>query len=112
MQRYGMITGLRAEKVEAYEKLHAAVWTHVLKIITECNIRNYSIYRHQMPDGQHLLFSYFEYVGVDFEADMNKMAADKTTQDWWALCNPCQQAVADAAVGNTWSTMTEIFHHD
>ena len=112
MQRYGMITGLHAEKVHEYETLHAAVWPEVLKMISECNIQNYSIYRHQMPDGQHLLFSYFEYVGDDFDADMAKMAADKTTREWWKLCNPCQQPVAEAAVGNTWATMPEVFHHD
>jgi L-rhamnose mutarotase len=112
MKRYGMITGLRAEKVEEYTRLHAAVWPDVLAKISEVNIRNYSIYLHQMPDGQHLLFSYFEYVGSDFEGDMASMAADETTQKWWALCNPCQQPVAEAAVGNTWSTMAEIFHHN
>jgi len=112
MKRYGMITGLRAEKVEEYTRLHAAVWPDVLAKISEVNIRNYSIYLHQMPDGQHLLFSYFEYVGTDLEGDMASMAADETTQKWWALCNPCQQPLAEAAVGNTWATMPEIFHHN
>ena len=39
-------------------------------MIQECNIRNYSIY---YRDGY--LFSYYEYVGDDYEADMAKMAA-------------------------------------
>ncbi|MGC9450711.1 MAG: L-rhamnose mutarotase [Oceanipulchritudo sp.] len=112
MQRYGMITGLRVEKVDEYKKLHAAVWSDVLKMISACNICNYSIYLHRMPNGQHLLFSYFEYAGNDFAADMAKMAADETTRKWWELTDPCQEAVAEAAVGNTWATMPEIFHHD
>ena len=106
-----MITGLKADKVDEYTNLHANVWPDVLKMISACNIQNYSIYLHQMPDGRYLLFSYFEYVGSDFEADMAKMADDPTTQKWWELCNPCQQPVAEAAVGNTWSTMKEIFHY-
>ena len=107
-----MITGLRAGKVNEYTRLHAAVWPKVLAMISDCNLQNYSIYLHQMPDGQHLLFSYFEYTGEDFEADMAKMTANETTQEWWKLCNPCQQPVAKTADGDIWSPMPEIFHHD
>ena len=44
MKRYGMLIGIKPEKIEKYKKLHAAVWPDVLKKISECNIRNYSIY--------------------------------------------------------------------
>ena len=110
MQRYGMVIGLRPEKVEEYRRLHAAVWPDVLKMIEECNIRNYSIYLRELGDGKHYLFSYFEYTGEDFDADMAKMAADPTTQRWWAECKPCQQPVADAAPGEWWASMEEVFH--
>ncbi len=63
MKRYGMVIGVRAEKIDEYKKLHAAVWPDVLKMIQQCNIRNYSIYLRQLDDGQHYLFSYFEYTG-------------------------------------------------
>ncbi|MBE0704793.1 MAG: L-rhamnose mutarotase, partial [Afipia sp.] len=76
MKRYGMVIGLRADMIDAYRKLHAAAWPDVLRMIKECHIRNYSIYLRQLDDGQHYLFSYFEYVGADFAADMAKMAAD------------------------------------
>jgi len=35
-----------------------------------------------------MMFSYFEYVGDDFDADMAKMAADPTTRKWWDVCKP------------------------
>ena len=92
MKRYGMVIGVREEKIEEYRRLHAAVWPDVLKMIAECNIRNYSIYH---KDGR--LFSYFEYHGEDFAADMARMAADETTQKWWALCEPCQQPLETRA---------------
>ena len=76
MKRYGMVLGLQPGKIEEYKKLHAAVWPDVLKMIKQCHIQNYSIYLHQLDDGQHCLFSYFEYTGADFAADMAKMAAD------------------------------------
>ena len=61
MKRYGMVIKVRPEKLEEYKRLHAQVWPAVLKMIGECNIRNYSIYH---KDGY--LFSYFEYHGGDF----------------------------------------------
>jgi L-rhamnose mutarotase len=112
MQRYGSVVGLRPEKLDEYRRLHAAVWPNVLKMIAECNIRNYSIYLRRLPDGNHYLFSYFEYHGQDFPADMQKMAADPTTQQWWAVCKPCHVPLPDRAEGEWWATMDEVFHVD
>jgi len=55
MKRYGSMIRLRPEKYDEYKRLHAAAWPEILAKITECGIRNYSIYH---KDG--LLFSYFE----------------------------------------------------
>ncbi len=107
MKRYGMVLKVRPEKFEQYKTLHAAVWPDVLKKIAECNIRNYSIYH---KDGY--LFSYFEYVGDDFDADMAKMADDETTRKWWAVCKPCQEPLETRAPGEWWAGMEEVFHCD
>ncbi len=107
MKRYGMVIKVRPEKLDEYKKLHANVWPEVLKQISDCNIKNYSIYHR---DGY--LFSYFEYHGDDFETDMAKMAADPTTQKWWEHCKPCQQPVETAEEGQWWADMEEVFHHD
>ena len=112
MKRYGSVIGVRAEKLDEYKKLHAAVWPDVLRMIAQCHIRNYSIYLRQLDDGRHYLFSYFEYVGADFAADMAKMAADPTTQQWWSVCQPCQQPLDNRAPGEWWAGMTEVFHLD
>ena len=112
MQRYGMVLGLRPEKVAEYKQLHAAAWPDVLKMIKECHIQNYSIYLRTLDDGQPYLFSYFEYVGADFAADMARMAADATTQRWWACCKPCQEPLATRAPDEWWSSMEEVFHTD
>ena len=112
MQRYGMVLGVKAEKIAEYKRLHAAVWPDVLRRIAACNLRNYSIFLRRMPDGQHYLFSYFEYVGTDFAADMAAMAADPTTQRWWALCMPCQEPLPDRAAGEWWAGMEAVFHCD
>jgi L-rhamnose mutarotase len=65
MKRFGMVCRLKPERIEEYKKLHAAVWPEVLDMIRQCNLQNYSIY---LKDD--LLFSYFEYIGEDYGADM------------------------------------------
>lgn len=112
MKRYGMVIGLRPEKADEYKQLHAAVWPDVLEMIRQCNIRNYSIYLRALDDGQLYLFSYFEYHGNDFQADMAKMAADPTTQRWWAFCEPCQKPLENRDQGEWWAGMEEVFHTD
>ena len=107
MTRYASVIGMKPENRAEYERLHADVWPDVLAKIYECNIRNYSIYRYG-----ELLFSYFEYIGSDFDADMAKMAADPMTQKWWDVCKPLQSPVSDRADGEWWAAIPEVFHVD
>ena len=112
MQRYGLVILLHPEKVAYYRELHAAVWPGVLKRIEECHIRNYSIYLKEIEPGRFCLFSYFEYTGVDFAADMARMAADPETQRWWCETDPCQKPVPLHGENEWWSRMDEVFHAD
>jgi L-rhamnose mutarotase len=107
MKRFASVIGMKPENRAEYERLHADVWPEVLKQIRDSNIRNYSIYRYG-----ELLFSYMEYVGTDFEADMAAMAADPVTQKWWEVCMPLQSPVPDRAEGEWWADIPEIFHTD
>lgn len=107
MKRYGQIIKVKPDKIDRYKELHSAVWPDVQKKISECNIRNYSIY---LKDD--LLFSYYEYIGKNYEEDMKKMAADPTTQKWWEECNPCQEPIETAGKDSWWETMEEVFHQD
>ena len=109
MKRYGSIIGLSEAGKEEYRRLHAAVWPGVLAKIADCNIRNYSIF---LKEPENLMFSYFEYHGSDYEADMAKMAADPETQRWWAINMPLQRPLDTRNSGEWWAGMTEIFHVD
>ncbi len=110
IKRFGMVTGLKPDQIDYYRQLHANAWPGVLEKIKECNIRNYSIYLQQIGDA-HYLFSYFEYIGSDFEADMQKMAADSTTRRWWKETDPTQIPLPEAAdKGEIWTNMEEVFH--
>ena len=109
MQRMGMVIGLKPEKVAEYMRLHAAAWPEILAKISECNITNYSIY---LKEPENLLFGYWEYRGADFAADAARMAADPRTQDWWAVCMPCQEPLPDRRECEWLAMMEEVFHHD
>ena len=78
-KRFGSVIGLRAEKLDEYKRLHAAVWPEVARAVRDAHIRNYSIFLRKLPDGNHYLFSYLEYAGSDYQADMAKLAAAPRT---------------------------------
>ena len=108
MQRFGQVIGIKPSRLDEYLEYHAAVWPGVLKAIQTCNIRNYSIYL----DSNDTLFAYFEYIGDDFEADMAKMAADRTVQKWWSIMEPMQEPYPQRQNGEWWMTLREVFHTD
>ena len=107
MKRVASVIGLPPENREEYERYHAAVWPTVLARLTASHIHNYSIYRHG-----DVLFSYFEYTGDDYDADMAAVAADPETQRWWAVQEPLQRPLEDRAAGEWWKELPEIFHVD
>jgi len=78
-----------------------------LKIIYDCNIGNYSIYRYG-----ELLFSYREYVGNDYEADTAKTGLDPKTQEWWDVMKPMQRPVPESTGDELWYSIPDVFHSD
>jgi len=107
MQRHGQMIRVKPERFEEYKAYHANVWPEILEMISESNIRNYSIFH---KDG--FLFAYFEYVGDDFDADMAKMASDPKTQEWWNIMMPMQEPLETREEGEWWANMEEVFHTD
>lgn len=107
MKRFGQVIKLKSGMEERYKYLHANPWPEVNAMIHTCNIRNYSIF---LKGGY--LFAYFEYVGENFEKDMERMSKDPVTQRWWRETDPCQEAVDDAAEGEWWADMQEVYHLD
>lgn len=103
---YGQIGTLKEDKIEEYKQLHSNPWPDVLKVISECNLRNYSIFIHRC-----LVFSYFEYVGENYEADMKRMEADNTTQEWWQHTKPCFERYFFSTDSEFYHDMEQIFYH-
>ncbi|GCE08377.1 L-rhamnose mutarotase [Dictyobacter aurantiacus] len=107
MRRFGQVIRIKPDRIEDYERIHAAVWPGVLETIRACNMRNYTIFRHGT-----FLFAYFEYIGSDYAADQKKMAADPKTQEWWSHTDPMQEPVEGSAEGEWWTNMKAVFHTD
>ena len=107
MKRYGSVIKIKSGKIEEYKRIHANIWPEVVKIITECNITNYLIYHKD-----EFLFSYYEYIGKDYKADMAKMAADSTIQKWWDICGPMQEPLKTRKEGEWWADMEEVWLQD
>lgn len=110
MERFGWVGKLRADAVDKYVALHADAWPAVLRCNTECHLQNYSIFLTKMPHGEHVVFSYLEYTGEDFTADMNRMAANPEIQRWWAECKPCFEQIDALPPGEVWAPMETIFY--
>jgi L-rhamnose mutarotase len=107
MQRYASVIQLRAEKEAEYRELHSNVWPEVLAALKRAHVENYSIF---LRDGY--LFSYLEYSGSDFTADMAAVGEDEVTKRWWKLTDPCQRRLPTADEGEWWAPAQELFHLD
>ena len=107
MKRFGQIIGVRPDQFERYRKYHREVWPGVLEMIERCNIHNYTIFHKD-----DTLFAYFEYTGIDYVADMKKMAADPLTREWWDIMEPMQEPLKSRKEGEWWTEMEEVFHVD
>lgn len=107
MVRFGELGQLKPEKIEEYCALHANPWPEVLKTISDCNLRNYSIFLHGDK-----VFAYYEYVGENFDADMDKMAQDPVTQEWWKHTKPCFVKFAIDPASEFYHGMKQIFYYE
>ena len=106
---FGQIGRLKPECIELYRRLHeqdvyTPRWAGVLAKIHDCNMQNYSIF---IEDD--VVFGYFEYVGENYDADMAKMAADPTTQDWWSHTRPCFTKYKATSPEAFYTDMQQIF---
>lgn len=103
MQRFGTLTKLKPNMAEQYQKLHDEIWHEVVVAASEANMRNFTIFRH----GDYL-FSYYEYIGECYEADMQKKNVLPIMQKWHTACRACFEPIE----GELMNSMVEIFHND
>lgn len=108
-QKKGSVVQIKKEWIQTYTRLHADVWPDVLRVLRKGNIENYSIFLKQINDSGFFLFSYFEYVGDDYEGDMARIASAPITQKWWAECKPCLIPLDGISMDQCWAPMEQVF---
>jgi L-rhamnose mutarotase len=108
IRRYGSVIGLKPDCERHYRELHANAWPAVIARLKQSNVQNYSIYVTEL-DGKHYLFSYFEYTGDDYAADMQAIAEDPETRRWWQQTDPLQIQLPNRKNGDNWSMMERVF---
>jgi L-rhamnose mutarotase len=108
IRRYGSVIGLKPECEQCYRELHANAWPAVMARLKQSNVQNYSIYVTELA-GERYLFSYFEYTGNDYVADMQAIAEDPDTRRWWQQTDPLQIQLPNRKEGDNWSMMEQIF---
>ena len=108
LRRFGSVIGLKLEKEQYYRDLHADVWPSVIDRLRKSNIRNYSIHLIEI-EGRKYLVSYLEYVGLDYQADMDSIAEDPETRRWWKETDPCQFSLDSGEAGIKWSPLEMLF---
>ncbi len=90
MTRIGMVIGVRDDRIAEYRAVHADDHPGVRDLLAEANMHNFSIFVTRFPDGNHYLFGYYEYSGVDYDADMKNLGDHKRNKEWLAMTDPMQ----------------------
>lgn len=138
-RRFG--AAIRLTNYRRYRELHDAVWEPVLERMHRSHIRNFCIFYHAETS---TLYHTFEWVGhwqqgggngatigtvllspeeekVLFDKDMEAIANDPITLDWWKECEQCQQPFdqwskgtgippSEGGKGDWWAPMQCVCH--
>ena len=100
--RYASATRLLPDQADTYLELHAEVWPVVKEAIAAHHIRNHSIHRYG-----DILFRYYEYDGLDHDADMDALGRDARVAEWNKVTAACQEPLPEAG-GSIWTSVPEI----
>lgn len=104
MKRIGTLMKLKPGAKEEYIRLHDSIWEGVVQAGHEAGMRNYTIF----CKGDYL-FSYYEYIGDDFEGDMARKNALPVSQQWQQATGALRELVEP---GSKVMQLDEIWHED
>ena len=107
MIRKGMIRSIKPDYVKEYKKTHSNVWPEILDRITNCKIKNYSVFAHG-----DILFSFFEYHGDNFEEDTKIMRDNKKFQEWEKFHAHMFKPLENKNKDEGWIELEEVFRKE
>jgi L-rhamnose mutarotase len=102
MARRAFCLTIRTGMEEEYDRRHREVWPELLKLLQDCGIRNYSIFRR----GQSL-FGYMENTD-DFDEALNRLDTHPVQRKWYDYMSDVLVRDGD----NGTRMLDEVFHLD
>ena len=108
VKRVGMVIKIKPEFIDEYKALHADSNPGVRDLLREANMQNFSIFLHQLDDGNWYEFGYYEYTGNDFEADMEKLDNHHRNIEWLKICDPMQIPLEGY---DGWAEMEQVYYN-
>ena len=109
VKRVGMVIKIKPECIEEYKAIHSDSNDGVRDLLIEANMRNFSIFLHQLDDGNWYEFGYYEYTGDDFEGDMAKLDKHTRNIEWLKVCDPMQIPLEGY---ESWAEMEQVYFND
>jgi L-rhamnose mutarotase len=109
VKRVGMVIKIKPEFIEEYKAVHADSNAGVRDLLIKANMRNFSIFLHQLDDGNWYEFGYYEYTGDDFEADMAKLDKHPRNIEWLKVCDAMQIPLEG---NDSWAEMEQVYFND
>lgn len=107
-KRVGMVVKIKEEHIEEYKRIHAPDNPGVRDLLSKYNMRNFSIFLQKLDDGNYYEFGYYEYVGNDFEVDMEKLAAEPRNIELLKVCDPMQVPLEGY---ESWAEMELVYYN-
>ena len=86
-----------------YKALHDGIWEEIVAAGHQYGLRNFTMFRH----GDYI-FSYYEYIGDDFERDMREKSKCRNQAEWQ---NECSKFKTDIG-GEPVVCLEEFWHND
>ena len=108
-RRIGMVIGVKEDRLAEYKSVHADSNPGVRDLLEKANMKNFTIFMHQLDDGKYYLFGYWEYHGDDFDKDMAIIDAEQRNIEWLEMTSPMQVPLKGE---KAWVNMEQVYHND
>jgi L-rhamnose mutarotase len=108
VRRFGMVIGIKPDKISDYKALHADSNSGVRDLLSKYHMRNFSIFLRELDNGKYYLFGYYEYDGTDFESDMKRLAAEPRNKVWLAVTDQMQIPFPGQS---GWAMMQQVYYN-
>jgi len=105
LKRIGRMAEIRPECLVQYRTILADGSAAIRELLIKHQLRNFSIFISQCGN-RWFMYSYCEYVGRDYDADMDALAKDVGYQEWMRTSQPMHVST-DADF--QWRQMEQVF---